>query len=167
MLICVSNVVCAIEHTIKPEEKSDEITEVIPIAGELKDYGGGSLDAKVTRLKTSESQKDSVREGLRIELNGGYYDKRKQKAIVEFICDAERTGLETDFEPEDKYEGGDEKSEKGSPSLTFVKHEKYVPDTEVDTLWLEWRTKYACEDQQGDDAATSGRWGFFTWLLIM
>ncbi len=141
---------------------------MIPIAGELKDYGGGSLDAKVTRLKTAESQKDSEREGLRIELNGGFYAKRKQMAIVEFICDPERTGLETDLEPEDKYESGDEKSEVGSPSLTFVKYEKDIPDTEVDTLRLEWRTKYACEKQQDDDnMATSGHWGFFTWFLIM
>ena len=158
--------VCAIEHTIKTlegtDEVQDEITEVIPVAGELKDVGGGYLDAKYTW------HKDPEREGLRMELNGGFYgtSKRKQKAVVEFLCDPDRTGTETDLDPEDKYEDGEGKSTKGGSSLKVVKYDKDLP--EVGILWLEWYTKYACEGQKDEDDATkSGHWGFFTWFLIM
>lgn len=164
--------VCAIQHTFKPLEGADEpedlITEVRPIAGNLKDFGGGDLDAKYTRLKTSGLEQDAGKEGLRIELNGGIYAKRMQKAVVEFLCDPDRTGTETDLDPEDKYEGGEEKPTKGDPSLTIVGFDHDALGTEVDILRLKWRTKYACESQKDeDDAANSGHWGFFTWFLIM
>jgi hypothetical protein len=166
------NLVCGIQHTIKSLEGADEledyITEVRPIAGELRDFGGGNLEAKYTRLKDSELEQDAGKEGLRIELNGGIYAKRKQKAVVEFLCDPDRTGTETDLDPEDKYEGGEENIIKGNPSLTIIGFEHEVPGTEVDILRLKWRTKYACENQKDkDDGAKSGHWGFFTWFLIM
>ncbi len=166
--------VCAIQHTIKPLEGTDEpedlITEVIPVAGELKDVGGGYLDAKYTRLRDSELEQDAGKEGLRIELNGGFYKahNRKQKAVVEFLCDPDRTGTETDLDPVDKYEDEGEKPTKGDSSLKFISYDKIVPGTEVDILRLDWHTKYACESQKDeDDAAKSGHWGFFTWFLIM
>jgi len=174
MLILCPTVVCAIEHTIKPLEGTDkvqdDITEVIPVAGDLKDVGGGYLDAKYTRLKTSELDTDSGKEGLRIELNGGFYGspKRTQKAVVEFLCDPTRTGRETDLDPEDKYEGAEGSPTIGDSSLRFLKYDRELPGTEVDILRLEWHTKYACESQKDDDdAAKSNRWGFFTWFLIM
>lgn len=47
--------------------------------------------------------------------------------------------------------------------LKFGEYEKDHPDTKVDTLILEWTTKYAC-----DGVSPTGRhWGFFTWFLIM
>lgn len=163
--------VCAIEHTITTvegtDEVRDEISKVIAIAGELEDDGGGSLDAKCTRLKTSKSQE---KEGLRIELNGGVYGdpERKQNAVVEFLCDPDRTGRETDLDPEDKYEGGESEPIEGDSSLKFISYGPDLPDTKVDTLRLEWHTKYACESQKDeDDSAKSGHWGFFTWFLIM
>jgi hypothetical protein len=101
--------VCAIQRRVKPNDDHTDILEVIPIAGELKDYGGGPLDAKFERLKTSDSNADSGKEGLRIVLNGGKYPmnkktERTQKAIIEFICDREKTGLEGETTPEDLYD---------------------------------------------------------------
>lgn len=101
--------VCAIQRRVKPNDDHTDILEVIPIAGELKDHGGGSLDAKFERLKSSDSNTDSGKEGLRIILNGGKYPlnektKRMQKAVIEFICDKEKTGLEGETVPEDLYE---------------------------------------------------------------
>jgi autophagy-related protein 27 len=91
--------------------------------------------------------------------------KQKQKAVVDFLCDPDRTGTETDLDPEDKYEGGDERLSTGVSSLKFLSFD-YGKD--VDILRLEWRTKYACESQNDeDDAAKKGHWGFFTWFLIM
>jgi len=166
--------VCAIGHTIKTidgtDEVQDDVTEVISIAGDLADAGGGYLDAKYTRLSTSELPEDSEKEGLRIVLNGGFYGnpKRKQQAVVEFLCDPNRTGTETDLDPEDKYEGGEENPTEGISSLKFKGYDKNPLDPKVDTLWLEWYTKYACEGQKDeDDAATSRHWGFFTWFLII
>jgi len=169
-LILEPFLVCAIEHTIKhlegTDDVQDDITDVIPVAGDLKDLGGGYLDAKYTRLKTSDSEK----EGLRITLNGGFRldINRKQKAVVEFLCDPDRSGTETDLDPADKYEGGEEKLTKGVSSLRYLGYEKNDPDKDVDILRLEWYTKHACESQKDkDDAAKSGHWGFFTWFLIM
>lgn len=167
-LTYISKIVCAIEHTIKEDDNTDEITEVIPIAGELGDYGGYPLDAKVTRLKTAGSQEDDAREGLEIELHGGVYgdEKRKQKAIVELLCEAERTGLETNLDPPDNYESlGTKVDEIGPSSLQFV---SYQPEGDFDTLRLKWYTKYACEESVGDgNDSKSKHWGFFTWFLIM
>src|SRR5277367_2357962 len=73
-LILEPFLVCAIEHTIEAIEGTDDvedhITEAIPIAGQLKIHGGGDLDAKYTRLSTSELSDDLGKEGLRIKLNG-------------------------------------------------------------------------------------------------
>jgi autophagy-related protein 27 len=161
-------IVCAIEHTIREDDNTDEITEVIPIAGELGDYGGYPLDAKFTRLKTADPQDDDPREGLEIELHGGVYgdDKRKQKAIIEFLCEAGRTGLETDLDPPDNYDSREAKvDEIGPSSLHFV---SYQAEGDIDTLRLKWYTKHACEESAGDGNGSKNKhWGFFTWFLIM
>jgi hypothetical protein len=132
-----------------------------------------------------------------------------QRAIIEFVCDKERSGLEGDEKDDgDKDDGdgkdGDEKSDDGKDkdgdkkdgdkkdgklrrrddekndkdngqcedtdrSLRFCgyKVEKGAKDQEVQTLRLEWRTKYACEDAPADDSNSSSHWGFFTWFIIM
>lgn len=153
---------------------------VFPIAGELKDQGGGYLDAKWERLKTLKSTPDSEREGVRLEINGGWKQsddgKRSQKAIIEFICDKTRVGNEHLWNPEDKYEEGveerDVKEKEGeaddttSPSLQYVSYDTTGKD--ADLLRLLWRTKFACEDaKQEKDAERKTRWGFFTWFIIM
>lgn len=144
---------------------------MIPIAGDLKDGGGGNLDAQWTRLSTSPSHADSEKEGLRVELNGGVYNKRKQTAIIELICDKERTGLEGEIDPEDQYESRDEDPAEGSPkaaSLIFLKYGPTTDDSDSDVLRLEWRTKYACEGQRDEEGGSrSSHWGFFTWFIIV
>jgi hypothetical protein len=186
--------VCAIERLINPIEKTDTISRVIPVAGDLRDYKGGLLDASLTRLRTSPSPADQEREGLRIELNGGLYQQRKQKAVVELICDPNRTGLEGDFDPEDKYskekpkekknsakrrrEGGKDETEvpKGNgtcsdsscmPALQFKKYGPDPTNADVDVLHLQWSTKWACESLDGEAPPTQGHWGFFTWFILL
>ncbi len=170
--------VCGIEHIItKDDTATDIIDRVIPIAGELRDYGGYDLDAKWERLKGSKSNIDFKKEGLILELNGGFVvnngKNRKQKAIVEFLCDKTRVGDENLWNGEDKYDEGKEKREDGAPeddastpSLEFVAYD--TSDADVDVLRLKWRTKYACEDTKPEqDAERSRHWGFFTWFIIM
>ena len=172
--------VCGIRRLIGTgEEKTDTLEEVIPIAGELKENGGGDMDAKWERLKTSPSHADSDKEGLRVELNGGFRElesgKRSQKAIIEFICDENRTGLENLYEPEDKYDEDTVKREESdaveeddsdSPSLQFFGYDENNGD--VDILRLTWRTKYACENSKDEqDAEKAQHWGFFTWFIIV
>jgi hypothetical protein len=178
VLQLTKSIVCAIKRLIK--EGGEEVDEVLPIAGELKQQGGGHMDAKFERLKTSPSHSDSEKEGVRIEMNGGFRTlesggKRNQKAIVEFICDKTRTGLENLYDPKEKYdeekikrEEDDTKDEDDpkSSSLTFVRYEEEKGD--ADTLRMLWRTKYACEDSKDEhDAAKGNHWGFFTWFILM
>ncbi|RAL59815.1 hypothetical protein DID88_000444 [Monilinia fructigena] len=138
--------VCGITHVINEEEGSDATQQIVPFAGELENYGGGPLNAKLERLSNSKAHSDADKEGLRIELGGGFIgrgkDKRPQKAIVEFICDANRTGLENLL---DKDKG------------------------DADILRLTWRTKHACENGPKDDKEDkkSSHWGFFTWFIIV
>lgn len=172
---------------ISKDGETDVIEKVIPIAGELQDRGGGSLDAKYTLLSKSSSHADSEKEGLRVELHGGFFledgKKRKQEAIVEFLCDREKTGLENLWDPEDKYteklaekRDGDEETDgdkddnsadgASTPSLTFLKYDTSGDSTDI--LRLEWRSKYACEgSKEEQDKENSSHWGFFTWFIIM
>ena len=167
------DIVCAIKRTVT--DGSDVLDEVFPIAG------GPNMEPKWQRLKTSSSHEDSTKEGLRVELNGGWRklengSKRYQKAIIEFVCDKSRTGLENLYDPEDKYTEANVKREEGeeandeedpkSPSLQFVRYDEGEGDG--DTLRLLWLTKYACEGAKDEqDAVDAGHWGFFTWFILM
>ena len=158
----------------------------IPIAG-ADALGGGHFDPQWTRLKTSDSQSDRDKEGMRLKMGGGSYlsdlKVRDQKAVVEFLCDhkdesgeRKRALLATD----ESDEGG---NVAGTPSEEEREKKKQTDDGqggvlkvisyalvgEDDILSLEWRTKYACEDRTDDDAgeSSSGHWGFFTWFIIM
>ena len=185
--------VCAIQHQSNKEGDSDVLGKVYPIAGELIEQGGANLDAKWELLKNSKSNDDSTKEGLRLEINGGFKKtesgtKRPQKAIVEFLCDKSRTGLEhlptprdpyeeskdkrADKDDGDKDEGGDKDKDKGGdkdeglgddgePSLQFVRYDTDGKDADV--LRLLWKTKYACDDAN----PLPEHWGVFTWFLIM
>ncbi|KAH8599508.1 autophagy-related protein 27-domain-containing protein [Bisporella sp. PMI_857] len=164
---------CAITRAITKEQ--DIIEEVVPIAGELADRGGGALDAKWERLKASKANADIDKEGLRVEIHGGFKTengkKRPQKAIIEFICDKERTGLENLPSPEDQYDEAKDKREeaaaddKTTPSLQFV---GYALGDDLDVLRLNWRTQYACEDSKKEQDQENGQhWGFFTWFIIV
>ena len=124
---------------------------MIPIAGNLAEHGGKAFDFTATRLKSSDSVSDSKKEGVRLVMKGGVYEGREQKAVVEMVCDKERTGTEGEWESEDRYdpdggekdkerrkreedkkeEGGDKKEEEGG--------DKEKPNDEVG--WSERQLK--------------------------
>lgn len=186
--------VCAIETDYNLADNSSTIRKVVPIAGEYTSSNGRHLDPALTRLKNSASHGDSAREGVRVELNGGRYpfDKsagQQQKAIIEFLCDNNRTGLEgaqgdsrekIDYEQttaraEDGEKTGDDEKddkdvEKEEPSLSLVSYNiEGEGDKRVEVLRMTWKTKYACEgeiDHKPSDTKSS-HWGFFTWFLII
>ncbi|KAI1257337.1 hypothetical protein MGN70_000377 [Eutypa lata] len=110
--------VCAIQRTIGKDESNpgDVILKAFPIAGNLLDYGGKSLDPEIARLSPEDLPNANVEDnqgGLRLTLKGGFDEnpehggKREQKAIITFVCDPDREGTEGEFDPEDKYEDGD------------------------------------------------------------
>lgn len=169
------------------------LERVVPIAGNYITQTHRLLDPHWTRLKDSASNADSEKDGLRVELNGGQYpfDKkggRQQKAILEFLCDKDKTGLEGDdndgFEDDpdaakdekmmrrdDEKEGGDKKDEGGhsnpKQSLIFQSYKAEGKDGEIDVLRLQWSTKYACEGAAAEIPKPGEHWGFFTWLIVM
>ena len=95
--------------------------------------------------------------------------KKKQKALVDFICAKDLEGDENLWDPEDKYVDGNTKREEkagGEPSLQFVEYN--TSDKDEDVLKLLWKTKYACESTKKEqDEAKKNHWGFFTWFIIM
>ena len=151
---------CAIK-TIWDEGKNDtvEMEHWVAIAGDFGMASGRPLDVTPTRLKTASSNADKAREGVRLELLEGRdpFDRqkgvtqRKQKAIVEMLCDRGTEGAT---------EGAD-------AGLTYFSYgQEDVRAEQWDVLRLEWHTKYACEDAAGT-AAESKSWGFFTWIILM
>jgi autophagy-related protein 27 len=162
------------------------ISSVVPIAGDYHLKTGIPLDSEVLRLKGSGSHADSEKEGLRVELSGGSVPLKKggkkQKAIIEFLCDRDTDGTDTekddtppsDEESESLSKRADEKDddkEENGPPLKFLtyKDEKVGKDGEDwGVLRLSWRTKYACEDAINKPLPSKGSsWGFFTWFIIM
>ncbi|RDL35461.1 Mannose 6-phosphate receptor [Venustampulla echinocandica] len=168
---------CAVERFVSKDGTTDVIQDAYPVAGELKTNGGGDMNAKWSRLKGSISHEDSKKEGLLLEIHGGYKKtdtekKRRQRAVIEFLCDREKTGLENLPEPKDTYDKGKEKRAEDAPeeetdltpSLTF---DSYDTEGDEDTLRLEWRTKWACEDsKKQQDEANRSHWGFFTCAFL-
>lgn len=173
------------------------VSKVVAIAGSLENVGGSDFQYEATRFKGSDSHDDSQKEGLRLVMTGGKHplngpvkERTAQKAVIEFHCDPERTGLEGEWESEDRYDGDDkvrrEEDEEGGDDGTEsgVEHqlktdnssliwESYGYDEErsADILRMTWYTKYACEkldDGDDDDGGnSSSHWGFFTWLFFM
>ncbi|CAK7568714.1 MAG: type II membrane protein [Sporothrix epigloea] len=94
---------CAIKRWRK-NDNTTGIDRVIPLAGNLEDQGGGSLDHKATRLKTADSHADAQKEGVRLVLQGGRYpldgpvkERQSQRVIVELLCDKSREGTEGEW----------------------------------------------------------------------
>ncbi|KIX07325.1 uncharacterized protein Z518_01978 [Rhinocladiella mackenziei CBS 650.93] len=142
-----------------PDKKHVEVENVIPVAGNFDSSTGKSLDPKVSRLKMQDASAD----GLQIELNGGYYNKMKQRAVIQLQCDRDRTGNEM----KRKRDGDDSEEKPNAPSLTFVSYGQVEGKEQMKVLRLNWRTKYACEDYANSDEAKKGGWGFFTWFVLI
>ena len=178
-----SRLVCAIERSIKGDTVSLERT--IAIAGSLENYGGSKFEYDVTRLKTSDSNSDAQKEGLRLVLKGGKHplagpvkERRSQRAVIEFICDPEKTGLEGEWETQENYETKLRKREDGEKDKdgkdgedgdkgdddgveSAIEHQLLKNDTaliwqsyglnekkDADVLRMTWYTKHACESSE-------------------
>lgn len=159
------------------KEGSESIIGAINIAGNYVHDSGRTLDPKVARLKTG----DSETEGLRLELHGGQspFTKkgRNQQAVIEFICDHSRTGLETGYDKgENQRRDGEPNGDKGNQTekdnTSSLRFKSYGAVDDLDVLRLDWLTKYACEDYEGDKdegekKGDNNHWGFFTWVIIL
>jgi hypothetical protein len=187
------NLVCALRETIHFDEDTNNTFTPIEIAGSFAS-DGRQLDERFELLRNSKSHADSEREGFRAELHGGNFAKIDNQAIIEFVCDRNRTGLEENEIDDGKKEpdsgdgdegkdGDKEKDDKGqslrrrgedsacgdsNASLRFCKYgiDELEAGKKIRTLRLEWRTKYACEDTPAEPGESSS-WGFFTWFIIM
>ena len=142
-----------------PDKKDYKIENVIPIAGSWSQDSGHTLEPKWTRLKTL----DTDEEGLQLELQGRKYGNRKQKAIIHFQCDPDRTGNDSE---DDRDKRDDDEVGTGD-----LRYKSYGPVEQkgdvIDVLRLNWRTMYACEDYKGGDGDKTAGWGFFTWFILM
>ncbi|KAL8365625.1 hypothetical protein RB595_004441 [Gaeumannomyces hyphopodioides] len=88
---------CGMWHHIDPDSKADVPVEHRVIAGTAE---GRALDEAFTRLSTSTSDKDKGKEGVRIVLQGGQFQDRKQKAVVELLCKDTVEGTEGEIDPD-------------------------------------------------------------------
>jgi hypothetical protein len=61
-------------------------------------------DWKAEFLRDSGSNTDADRDGIRLFLRGGMYQKVKQQAVIEFVCDQNMDGTEQEWTPEDEYD---------------------------------------------------------------
>ncbi len=189
--------VCAISR-LRPLDKPDAdptIQEIVPIAGNLRDYGGGDLDPVSTRLKTDEQSSDSPKEGLRLEFRGGAYPLAKQsmqhRAVIELLCD-DRDGTEGEWPAEFDYDGAVNHSSNiaamsvpAGPGLVSARdgdeakppaHLEETPGPGLQQLPRRERhqdaapdlhTMYACESYANSPTEASQHWGFFTWFVIL
>jgi hypothetical protein len=172
--------------TITPTKGSSFLDHHISIAGNYVMGHGRTLDPTITNLK-----KINGREGVRLELHGGkhpFNDKHgeKQVAIIDFICDPDRTGLEglesdggdkkmlkareaelserqqrrspaDDDEKDGDNDGDDSKKEKEDTSRSLrFKSYGHDEDRDADALRLEWYTKYACDAYEGHHDTDGG-----------
>lgn len=170
-----SHAVCGISHNIDTASKTDSIVEIRPIAG---DVDGATLDPVATRLSTSSADGDKDKVGVRLVLQGGHYNGRKQKAVVEVLCDDKLDGTEGEWKSDElgippppsakTAEDGKDKDDvphqlkKDGAALIW---DSYGPSEEdpknMDVLKLTWKTKHACEKRNeggsgGGDKGGSG-----------
>jgi hypothetical protein len=157
--------VCSITTSYNTVDNTTQVDKVIDIAGEYHTSAGRNMDATPEPLD----------QGIRLVLNGGRYPwekGRKQRAVIDFICDSDRTGLEglngkgdskgkRERRSDDEDEKGDEKS------LRFESYGPSEDNADVDELKLVWLTQYACKDNKEDGGKDGSHWGFFTWFIVM
>ena len=149
------------------------ISNVIPIAGDFSTTIGGHLDPLWERMKSSSSSKDREREGIRLQIGGGKdEDGKKQKAIVEFLCnpnhkyeDPPEVSTAEDDEEGDGEQSGEEVDDEHGGKIKIL---SWDDEDKFKVLRLEWTTQYACEDAKDrGDSDSGGHWGFFTWFILM
>ena len=171
--------VCGIEEETFTKSGDTDIIGYLPIVRSWT-YDGVTTAPKSTRLKTSDAEEDKDKEGLRLRLGGGKVDDRKQQAIIEFLCQRDEEKLRTrddDDEEEEhpEWEEAKTSSDGEGGTITFKSYKD-------DTLRLDWRTRFGCEDAKeeepdkkkdkdkddGDDSSKSrGGWGCFSWFFFL
>lgn len=166
--------VCGIVHNIDTAAKTDSIVEVRPLAGDLD---GAALDPVATRLSTSSAAGDKDKVGVRLLLQGGHYNGRKQKAVIELLCDDKLDGTEGEWKSdelgippapsslataadEDKGKDKDDAPHQLKKDGAALVWEGYGPSEEdpksVDVLRLTWKTKHACEKREEGGGGNGG-----------
>ena len=120
-------------------------------------------------MKSSPSNADKAKEGIRLEMGGGKDSEgQKQKAIVEFLCDIskkddEKRDLQVTEDEEDGENGDDEDGKGEEVDDEHGGKLKLVSwDVEQGTkvLRLDWITKYGCEGAKDDRTGSKGgHWG--------
>jgi len=194
--------VCAIKHRWDPETgKAVGVDQVIPIV--VGDDKAIAWEAK--RLAGDDDGKAAKdggkKEGLRLTLQGTTkYQERAQRTVVDFRCNPDLEGTESEWESLDEYVPGEKKNtrrkeeekkkdddkkdddkkegdstpekqlKKDGAALVWegYKREKDASGGDMDTLYLTWYTKHACDaavDQPTEEESKS--WGFFTWFVIL
>ena len=121
-------------------------------------------------MKSSASNADKEKEGIRLEMHGGIdSDGQKQKAIVEFLCDIStsderrRNLLVFKNEEDDGDKKGEEIDDKHGGKLKLV---SWDVEEGTKVLRLDWITKYGCENVKNDKTgSSSGHRGEFLRLL--
>ncbi len=161
--------VCAIQRSTDTVENTTKIN-TIPIAGDFGLSLGGDLNPKWKRLKSSDSAADREKEGVRLEMHGGKYEKKNQKAFVDFICIPEseerRRELGSNLAAEEGLDRSGEEVDDGNGGK--IKFMSWQDEGDVKALRLVWHTQYACEDAvERNGKPSSGHWGFFTWFILM
>ncbi|PYH45819.1 autophagy-related protein 27 [Aspergillus saccharolyticus JOP 1030-1] len=178
-----SKKICGFEYRTHTNS-TVETDQGFPIAG-LDPMGHGSPDAEISRLK----QSDSEREGLLLKMSGGSYEdsagkKHTAKAVIEFQCDPDRSGLEglrtaDEAQMRARDESGDNDNTPNPPqddsgsgsgnSGSSLRFKSFGPvDDDAYVLRLDWTTRYACDKYlEGNRGDSSSHWGFFTWLIIL
>ena len=120
-------------------------------------------------MKSSASNADKQKEGVRLEMNGGKDgDGQKEKAIVEFLCnpssedDRRREMLVAEDEDDDGTGDDEDKIGQEVDDGHGGKLKLVSWDVEEGTkvFRLDWTTKYGCEDVKDDGTgSSSGHWG--------
>ena len=117
-------------------------------------------------MKSSASNADKEKEGVRLEMNGGKdSDGLKQKAIIEFLCDGSTKddtkrhlrAAEDEENDEDENREGEEVDDGHGGKLKLV---GWDVEGSTRVLRVDWTTKYGCEDAKDDrSSSSSGHWG--------
>ncbi|KAA8903599.1 autophagy-related protein 27 [Sphaerosporella brunnea] len=158
--------VCGLVRYINDKGESN-LEEIIPVAGDVDT--SHKLDMEVHKFD------EDGQTGLQVIYNGGKYGPHEQRAVVKFVCDMGRTGLEGTPVVDGKdgrKERRDEQKDKDEkdPSLKFISYE-YHEGVGKEELRLEWRTRLACEEyvrnKGSKESDPSSHWGFFTWVFIL
>jgi hypothetical protein len=119
-------------------------------------------------LEGTEGEWESVDEYVPAEKKNA---RREEKKDDDKTDDDKKDGdKKDDKKDDDKDESTPEKQlKKDGAALVWegYKREKDADGGDMDTLYLTWYTKHACDAAVDEPVAESKHWGFFTWVVIL